>query len=459
MLRMAAYRATSPREDLTSANDTLPTGHSMRFSTEIKDVELPGLVNEFVQIVGATTLQKKFDWIVREHSENPYMAEWLLEYHGLEATLASLIEEIQRTGLAPRGLPSREHYDLYSFIAGIVNIHRGLSARAQNRLRGMLLDGLNTDKGLASVAHEVTTAIHLIHSGFDVEFHDLEHGSGVDFIASKNEAELEVECKVFTADIGRQIHKRRLLTLYKTLMPMLQQIHRDASLGIIVRITIPGRLTPSLDQAKQIVDTTSRAVLQGQALVESEACRVQTLDFKVADSPFAVAHPSQLSRQNVVDFVAQQIGVKNLNPNLAIIFTPGRQAVIGLVESSVPDRVLKGMERQLRDAAKGQFTGSRPGIISAHVHALTGKQLIDLDTLSDTEPENPTGLRVMTSQFLSSQNRQHVHTVSYQARGQLALETGTGAITEQGITYFIVNPNNPHADDAKYRIYANRRPA
>jgi hypothetical protein len=30
----------------------------MRFSTEIKDVELPGLVNEFVQIAGATTLQK-----------------------------------------------------------------------------------------------------------------------------------------------------------------------------------------------------------------------------------------------------------------------------------------------------------------------------------------------------------------------------------------------------------------
>jgi hypothetical protein len=227
----------------------------MRFSTEVRDVELPSLINEFVQIVGAATLQKKFEWIARENSENPYMSEWLLEYHGLEATLASVIEEIQRTGKVPSGLPSREHYDLYSFIAGVVNIYRGLSDRAKNRLRGMLWDGLNTDKGLASLAHEITTATHLAHLGFDVEFHDLEHGGGFDFIATKNEVALEVECKVFTADIGRQIHKRRLLTLYKTLMPVLQQIHRDATLGIIVRITLPGRLTPSLDQAKQIVDT------------------------------------------------------------------------------------------------------------------------------------------------------------------------------------------------------------
>lgn len=430
----------------------------MRFAIEVREDQVPALIHQFVDIVGENALEKKFAWIAREHEDNPYMAGWLNEYHGLESTLAAVLESLIQSGQLPAGPTTREQYALYSFVAGVVRIYEGLSVRGRARLRGMLLDGLKSEKGLASVEHEVTTAIHLMRIGFDVEFQDLEQGGGVDFVAKKGTTELEVECKVFTADIGRQIHKRRLLSLYKTLMPVLERLHRDASTGILVRVVLPGRLTPSLQQAQGIVEAVSRAVLQGSGRTVSDACSVQTLDFAIDASPFTVPHPSKLSRPDVVDFVANRIGVRSLNPELAIIFTPARTAAVLLVESEVPDRVLEGMKYQLRHAAKGQFTGTRPGILTAHIHALSGAQMISLADLQETDLQNPTGLRVMTSNFLANDSRMHIHTVAYRARGELSLEQVSGSVTENGISYFIENPLNPVAGNEAYRIFSRSPP-
>jgi hypothetical protein len=198
-------------------------------------------------------------------------------------------------------------------------------------------------------------------------------------------------------------------------------------------------------------------VLQGSDLVVSDVCNVQTFDFPIDASPFVVP-PSMLRHRDVVDFVAKRIGVPRLNPALAMHFTPGRKAAVLLVESAVPDRVLDGMKFQLRHAAKGQFSGTRPGILTAHIHALSGAQLISLANLQETDPLNPTGLRVMTSNFLASDNRTHIHTVAYRARGELFVEQESGSLTEQGISFFIENPRNPAAGNEVCRIFARSRP-
>lgn len=64
-----------------------------------------------------------------------------------------------------------------------------------------------------------------------------------DFIARRDGAELEVECKMFTSDIGRQIHKRRMLVLHHQLRDVITRIYSSAKTGIAICITIPDRLT------------------------------------------------------------------------------------------------------------------------------------------------------------------------------------------------------------------------
>lgn len=46
-------------------------------------------------------------------------------------------------------------------------------------------------------------------------------------------------------------------------------------------------------------------------------------------------------------------------------FRPRRGAIIIMIESSQPDRVVAGVLRELKDAARTQFTTTRPAVLVA----------------------------------------------------------------------------------------------
>jgi hypothetical protein len=430
----------------------------MKFPIIVTESDIPPLIERFIQIAGAPDIQKKFIWINRELAENEHVTEWLHEYHGIEIELQKLLLGVKQTGTFPISNMTTEQNNLYTFVAGFVRIYEQLSEKGQKRFRGMLLDGLKTDKGLASLKHEVMTAINLVCRGYDVEFNDIENGAGFDYIARRDGMEIEIECKVFTGDLGRQIHKRNLVSLQKLLLPQLKGIFSTASKGILIRVVLPGRLTPNKGQATKIVDSISHGILSGNKQSLSDACNVEVLDFAIQQSPFNVPLAADLDKNEVITFVSRLIGVAKLNPNLAIIFSPNKHAVILLIESAVSDKVLKGMYRQLSSAASGQFSGTRPGILAIHINALSGDQLIALYNLSSSDPLNPTGLRVMTSRFLEDPSRQHIHTVSYEARGRIIFNTNANYITEKGSSYFIRNPKNLSFGDERCQVFASNSP-
>ena len=130
------------------------------------------------------------------------MREYQSERHGLELTFRSLLSDQRRTGRFPITVKNDAQYRLYAFAATIVRIYEQLSVPGNVRLRGMLLDGLKPDNNLLSLQHEINTAVHFVSRGFDLDFNDIEKGSGVDFIARYDGIELEVECKMFTGDLG-----------------------------------------------------------------------------------------------------------------------------------------------------------------------------------------------------------------------------------------------------------------
>lgn len=426
----------------------------MKFSPTFKIEELPSFLSRFMDVAGIEAWDKKIAWLKQELTDNPYMEEWLREYHGTELRLCALLVDISDSGQYPQTISDEPLYELFSFAAGFVKIYDNSSCKGKTRLKGMLLDGLKTDKGLASLKHEISTAIHLMIRDFDVEFYDLENdGGGVDFIARGNGIELEIECKVFTGDLGRKIHKRRALTLYKTLLPKLEKIYQSASRGILIRITIPDRLTPCPDQHRGIVDSVSSAVLRGTEKTHTDVCDIAVHDFEINRSPFSVSRIDDLDRSMVADFVSSITGISKLNPNLVILFSPGTRAVVAFLESAKPDNVLSGMGRQLREAAKGQFSSSRPGILAVHVHALTAEQLTNLYNLQSTDPKNPTGLRVMTSRLLESSSRNHIHTVCYKANGAIDFDSASGVTSGTGVTYSMRNRNNPDCEDQRYQIF------
>lgn len=422
----------------------------MRFEIEVNDYDIVPLLNRLIAITGIEPWKRKFAALQQQLKENPFLRDYQIERHGLELSLRDLLAEQERTGIFPVSVRNQLQYTFYSFSVGIVRIYDMLALAGRKRLRGMLLDGLKPDNNLLSLQHEITTAVHLVSLGFDVQFNDIENGSGVDFIGNHDGLELEVECKMVTGDLGRQIPQRKVLVLHHHLSDTITRIYQSAQTGILIRVTISGRLTCQPDQLDGITRAVSRGVVSGTAILKTPACEVEVIDFPIDTSPFAAESPAEISRGAVESFTQARLG--RTNRNLSIWFSPRKRAVVVLVESARPDEVLKGIYRQLREACKGQFTKTRPGHLAVQFQDLTAKQMEELARDGASGADKPTGLQAMTTALLQSPNRSHIHSVAYRSHGTMLRPQGQPhSLMEQGIGSFTRNPSHPLYDDPRLR--------
>lgn len=422
----------------------------MRLEIDLHDYDVVPLLNRMIEITGIAPWNRKFESLQQQLTRNNFLREYQIQHNGIELKVYELFLEHERTGAFPVALRDQQQYELYGFAAGLVRIYETLSPAGKHRLRGMLIDGLKPDNNLLSLQHEITTAIHFVTLGFDIEVNDIEKGSGVDFVVKRDGAELEVECKMFTADIGRQIHRKKVLALHHHLSDTIARIYQSANTGILIRVTIPNRLTCQPGQLNDIAACVSRGVVSGATITHTQACEVEVLDFPIATSPFVVDDPAKLSRHSVEKFIHARLG--RSNHNLMIMFSPGRRAVVALVESAKPDEVLKGIYRQLRESSKGQFTRNRPGHLAIQIQDLTAAQMEALARNVASMSGQPIGLQVMTTSLLQSTNRTHIHSVAYRSHGSVTQPQGQpGTFAAQGIGFFVRNPSSPYYDDSRLR--------
>src|SRR5262249_34819044 len=159
-------------------------------------------------------------------------------------------------------------------------------------------------------------------------------------------------------------------------------------------------------QLHAIRDAFARAVLSGDTRTIRTQCEIEVFEFDVSSSPFAINDVTQLSGQAIRDFVRAKLG--STSPHLMNIFSPGRRALIVMIESRRADRVLAGIRRQLRDTAEDQFRGDRAGMICVQLQDLTSEELQSLGEADSTSREIATGLQIMTSDLLQNPRRAHI---------------------------------------------------
>ncbi|HVZ46884.1 MAG TPA: hypothetical protein VHA82_23965 [Ramlibacter sp.] len=405
-------------------------------------------MNGFAQLVGADRLKRRFDWIHRELAANPFMDGWLRERCSLEIALNDILASDRVSLLTPLKVTTEAEYELVAFLAGVMKMYPLLSAAGQRRLQGRLIDGIQSEQGLLAVQHEVTTVSHLMTRGFDVECHDLEHGGGFDFLTRRDEVELEVECKMASGDIGRKIHKRKSLVLFKELQGAIAPAYASASMGLVVRVTLPDRLSGNHEDHRKIAGAVTTALLSGGE-ASSDACSVRTYDFPIAGSPFDIAPEAELSKPAVSEFIHRVTGQGNTNS--MTVCSPGKRAVVLVLDSMKQDKVLEAVRAVMRDSAIKQFTKSRPGVLAVQLHDLSEAQFRELAGADSGDRQSATGVQVMTSDLLNSPSRAHIHSVVYRAHGELV---DNGAVkTSSAMAYYIVNENHRVARDPKYAVF------
>jgi hypothetical protein len=224
---------------------------------------------------------------------------------------------------------------------------------------------------------------------------------------------------------------------------------------LLVRITLPDRLTASSSQHEAIVQAVAKGTVGGG--IATDACGVRLYEFSIANSPFARGLDARRRMQDVQAFVAQ-LASSSGNSNLMMMVAPGERAVVVLLESAQPDAVLKGIRRQLRDAAESQLTGTRPGCLIADLYDMTNGQILSLAQSDSNVRAGATGLQIMTSDLLQAESRAHVHSVAYKGRGQLNRLEPTSFIG-QGYAYVVKNEWHPLAGDPRCNLFESTRVA
>ena len=196
----------------------------MNFPPEVTDQELPSLIRRFKGITGWSPWQKRLAWLEAGVKQTVAMPNFWRERFELELAFAAIHKRYNVTRRYPRRNLTIDHQRFFSFVSMLVRCNERLNQRGQNRLRGMILDSLKTDYGLAPLAYEMKIAAHLMTKNFDVTFHDLETGGGYDYLAARDDVQVEIECKFVSGDIGRQIHLKRLFQFGEYVTPQLQAL-------------------------------------------------------------------------------------------------------------------------------------------------------------------------------------------------------------------------------------------
>ena len=163
----------------------------MYFPPEVTDKELPSLIRRFKEITGWSPWQKRLTWLEAGVKRTVAMPHFWRERFELELAFAAMHKRYKVTRRYPTRNLAIDQQRFVSFVSMLVRCYERLNQRGQNRLRGMILHSLKTDYGLAPLAYEMKIVAHLMTKDFDVTFHDLETGGGYDYLATKDDVQIE----------------------------------------------------------------------------------------------------------------------------------------------------------------------------------------------------------------------------------------------------------------------------
>ncbi len=324
------------------------------------------------------------DRILALHFLNNFHLEWLF---------AAAREYYANTSQLP---PDHVFDPLYSFLVAAHRIFAHLPAPAQNEFVRKLQGFVSGKFGIRPFAYELTMAMHLMSKGWDVAFADIEKIGNFDFLATKGDLEIEMECKTTSGDSGRQIHRFEISRLSSLIEPALGDLSEVAGSHFLI-VTVPRKLESSDAAINQVGQAVTEAAQQRTTITTSEANVVYS---HLAELVWSGPHDDGKIRR----LCEERFGVSNFHIHLH-----GRQTfsvVVAAFKSERPDTVVKTATARAKEAAD-QCSGTRPAVVALN--------LIDPISRADLQGmlRTPNGLHTIAAGIFETEKRSHVDTIAF----------------------------------------------
>ncbi len=282
---------------------------------------------------------------------------------------------------------------------------------------------------------ELVVATHFLRRGVRVTWPEVEGTGRFDLLlTSLGPSGLEVECKAISRDKGRKIHRWDAQEFNKQIFPQVNSIGQRLEVGLSVVVTIPGNLPTSVESRKHLGAAITRQILIGQSSVLADGTEIRIEQFDVGRLMPNNAHDNSSIDRETIDSITC-----TKNREALIVGRRDHGAIIVVLQSAEDDRYLEAMFNTLSESAKTQLTKTRPAIFAV------GLQGTSYDSLRETAAQDfdalkaPTALRKEVSQFLASQQRDHVVGVAFLSGGERRFQrdtTSTQVTGADGTAYY-----------------------
>jgi hypothetical protein len=415
----------------------------MKISIEVKEDELPERLRQVFAIVPENVWHRRAAALADRERHSPHLSDYFDERYAIERYLYRALAHWSQEGRLPAvgGPDGGRYFPLYSFIHVLSWVYPYLSAKGQTRVRGYLMDGLQSEVGLAAFAHELAVAAHLSRGGFDVEFTDIEDRARFDLLAQKEDIRLEVDCKTASGDVGRKIHRRRAIELFSRIQPTILETFSKPAVGRILDIVLPGPLRGA--DVNAVASVISNAIVRNESLSIAEIADVSLGEFQIDDEPTLV---TKGPTSEAIERIAERLGRKN--KHFIWVGEPERQAaVVAIVSSREPDTVGDGIYRALKKSAEGQFSGTNPALLAANLLDLTPGQLKELAS-------GPSVLAEIASRLFLGGRREHLFGVAFVSLADAPTEDVYGtALSGRGTALFFRRAGHPLSQDPRLDLF------
>jgi hypothetical protein len=149
-----------------------------------------------------------------------------------------------------------------------------------------------------------------------------------------------------------------------------------------------------------------KAVRDGVSLSAEGVGKAQLSEFELDQGPFQKER--QPTREELAGLMVGLFG--NANPHAISLHRPREAAIVAVIESEKPDKVVDGVYRSLKDSAQRQFTGQRPALLAVRLTDLTKAHLDELAA------QDRNGLAVIANRLFADETRHHLFGLAFLAR-------------------------------------------
>lgn len=399
--------------------------------TELYTSDIPKIFGSFRNLIGEsawTRQAKKVRELVKRHR---FRRDYLDSENAVTLALEHCTELVRRHGdIPPKETMNRQIYPAIAFAAHVNSLVLAYPAK-KKLLRNRVRAAFSNPEDLRAFLFELRIATHFVKRGKNVRFPEMEGTGNHDLdIADIGRFGLQVECKSFSEDKGRRIHRKDAALFWEALVKQMSPFIRDLSSNIAIVVTVPGRLPTAHSKQASLAQEVAAQLLVGKKHFASPQVRVRIEDL----DPDLIPASSDGAEPPFRDLIDTLTSTKN---NEAMIHVnKNGNSVVFVVQSQKKDNVLEYAFDTLREAAK-QVDSTRPAFLMASFEGISDAQLVDVAQ----EDAKPTALRIRTSEFLDSESRNHLVGVGFFARSSLT-ETSSNELDTSGSVYFFDKPDS-----------------